>query len=235
MINTSKHQILLAQMKQQPEFSAFSSTELTQITAHMQVKTFQRNEIIFEQETHRVWFYFVISGLVRLFRRNIEGVERFYAFRHQGGVLPLIGMLTEDDYAYVAEACTELEVAAIPMQDYEQAVRNNPAALINLVQSMSKVIDLTENELQVMVTNNAKERVRQAIWFVAEQIGTPDEKQQQIKINYPISINEWSQISATSRETTSQMIQELKRRSQITYERKYLTILGFNLNDWLSS
>ncbi|MCY9806291.1 Crp/Fnr family transcriptional regulator [Lentilactobacillus senioris] len=232
---TPKQQILLTKLQQQPEFSALSLSELTQIANRMQFQNYQRGELLFEQGMPRKWFYFVMSGLVRLFHRNVDGLERFYAFRHRGGVLPLVGMLTNNDYAYVAEASTTVEVAAIPMSCYEQIVRANPAGLANLVRSMGAVIDLTENELQLMVTNNAKERLRQAIWFVAQQIGEPDSKQQRVRINYPIAITEWAQISATSRETASQVLQKLKQQGQITYERKYLTILDADLAVELSS
>lgn len=232
---TLKQQNLLAKMQQQPEFSALSPSELTQIAEQTRLKNYQRGEILFDQGTPRNWFYFVVSGLVRLFHRNVDGLERFYAFRHRNGVLPLVGMLTNNDYAYVAEASTMVEVAAIPMSCYEQIVRANPSGLANLVRAMGEVIDLTENELQLMVTNNAKERLRQAIWFVAKQIGELDKKNQQVIINYPIAITEWAQISATSRETTSQVLQELKRQGQITYEQKCLTILNVDIDDWLSS
>ena len=215
---------LLRQMQQQPEFSAFTVAELEQIASRMRVKRIERGELLFEQGNAREWFYFVVSGLVRLFHRNIDGLERFYAFRHQGGVLPLVGMLTNEDYAYVAEACTPVEVVAIPMNCYEKLASANPIELTNIIRSMGQVIDLTENELQLMVTNNAKERIRQAIWFVGQQIGVTTDSGAMV-IDYAISINDWAQISATSRETTSQVLQELKQQEVIDYERKHLTIL----------
>lgn len=119
---------------------------------------------------------------------------------------------------------SEVKLAEFSMPIYEEVLRENPELMVNAVKEMSKIINTSETQLQRMVTTSAKCRVWNAILFIGQQIGEIQEDDT-ILVPYPITLVELSKVSGTTRETTSQMVQQLVAENKVQYNRKYFKIL----------
>ena len=53
-------------IRQQPEFRAFRSEEFNQLAASLQVKSFGKGQVLFDQGDTRDRLYYVLKGVMRL-------------------------------------------------------------------------------------------------------------------------------------------------------------------------
>ncbi|MFT8907674.1 MAG: Crp/Fnr family transcriptional regulator [Lentilactobacillus diolivorans] len=220
----SDYQMYRDKIRSHPEFKSLDDEGIHKLIDAMTIKKYHRGQILFDQGDPRDNYYFIISGVVKTFHWDENGEEQLYLYIRPNKAFPYIGLFEDDDYAYTVETMTEVKLAVIPMDFYEGLLQENPEMMVSAIKEMSRMIDMTETQLQRMVTTSAKCRVWNAIWFLGQQIGDCQEDGS-ILISYPITLIELSKISGTTRETTSQMVQQLINESKIWYQRKYFRIL----------
>lgn len=222
--NKSDYKYYAEKLRSHPEVSPLSDKYINQLIDEMTIKTYHRGQILFDQGDTRDRFYYLIEGVAKSFHWDKNGEEQLYLYIRPQKAFPYIGLFEADRYAYTVETMTEVKIAEFPMPVYEQILRENPELMENAVKEMSKIIDTSETQLQRMVTTSAKCRVWNAILFIGQQIGDL-QADETILVPYPITLVELSKVSGTTRETTSQMVQQLVAENKIQYNRKYFKIL----------
>ncbi|AEB72737.1 Crp/Fnr family transcriptional regulator [Lentilactobacillus buchneri] len=222
--NKSDYEYYAKKLRRHPEFSPLSDKYINQLIDEMTVKTYHRGQILFDQGDTRDRFYYLIDGVCKSFHWDKDGGEQLYLYIRPEKAFPYIGLFEDDRYAYTVQTMSEVKLAEFPMPIYEEILRENPELMVNAVKEMSQIINTSETQLQRMVTTSAKCRVWNAILFIGQQIGDYQEDET-ILVPYPITLVELSKVSGTTRETTSQMVQQLVAENKVQYNRKYFKIL----------
>lgn len=225
--NKSDYEYYAKKLRSHPEFSPLSDKYVNQLIDEMTVKTYQRGQILFDQGDPRDRFYYLIDGVCKSFHWDKDGGEQLYLYIRPEKAFPYIGLFEDNHYAYTVQTMSEVKLAEFPMPIYEEILRENSELMVNAVKEMSQIINTSETQLQRMVTTSAKCRVWNAILFIGQQIGDYQEDET-ILVPYPITLVELSKVSGTTRETTSQMVQQLVSENKVQYNRKYFKILEFD-------
>ncbi|GHP14856.1 cyclic nucleotide-binding protein [Lentilactobacillus fungorum] len=224
MKNKHVDQLDADKLRTHPEFGPLTDENIEKLIAATKVKSYHRGQILFDQGDPRNNFYYLVDGVVKSFHWNEDGEEQLYLYVRQNKAFPYIGLFDDEYYAYTVESMTEVKLLEMPMPLYEEVLRATPELMVNAIREMSRIINMAETQLQEMVTTSAKARVWNAIWFLGQQIGD-DQEDGTILIPYPMTLIELSKVSGTTRETTSQMVQQLVKENKIQYNRKYFKIL----------
>jgi len=225
IIRKNEYPQYLQLLKKNPEFKDFTSEEFAVIQNKMRVRSYPKGQLLFNQADPRANFYFLAKGLLKTERTDESGNEFFYEFINETKGFPYRGMFHDHDYSYSVTGMTATEIISIPMADFESLLMKNKKMMRNVILEMGQIINENENQLQLMVNSSASSRVRNGLKVLGQSIGKPGADGTRL-IPYPITLIELSQISGTTRETASQVVKELVASGQITYERKYFTLLN---------
>lgn len=112
----------------------------TETVAHMiapaTVATFTAREPIVQQDDPATAFFIVISGWVKLFRRNVAGDETVIEIMTKGGSFAEAAALTGSRYLATAEAVADARVARIPADHLVRCIRHNPDISVPMIASI---------------------------------------------------------------------------------------------------
>lgn len=225
IIRENEYPRYLRLLKKNPEFKDFTSTEFDVIQEKMQVRSYPKGQLLFSQADTRSHFYFLAKGLLKTERTDESGNEAYYEFINETKGFPYRGMFHDRDYSYSVTGMTATEIISLPMDDFEELLLQNKKMMRNVILEMGQIINENENQLQMMVTSSASNRVRNGLKILGQTLGKPGENGSRL-IPYAITLIELSQLSGTTRETASQVVQKLVADGQIKYERKYFTLLN---------
>ncbi|MCY9806412.1 Crp/Fnr family transcriptional regulator [Lentilactobacillus senioris] len=224
MISRQKYPEYLLKLRTQQEFEQLSEEEFTDLTADVKFRLYPKGQILFDQDDQRNHFYYLLNGIVRVERFDVNGDANFYEYISMNHGFPYRGLFVADTYAYSVRSMTEILVADLPMGKFEAKIKSNLAMMQNIVIKMEAIISQDEDHLQHMITSSASERVAYSILLMGVKLGTLDENEH-LKIDYPVNINELAEVSATTRETASKVVSKLQRNGYLTYSHKRFTFL----------
>lgn len=206
-------------IRRQEEFASFTDSEFEQLAQQMQVKTFAKGQVLFDQGDPRTRFYYVLDGVVRLERVDETGSFPFINYVSPHKAFPYRGMFVGETYTYAAMAMTAITIATFPMPVFETLLRENKQMMVCLISQMGQIINDDENRLQRMVTSSATHRVKQALMLIADDLGTHNESDK-TTIPYPITLKEIARVSGTTRETAGQVVSKLVDEGVVVYQHK---------------
>lgn len=206
-------------IRQQAEFAPLTDSEFNQLADQMQIKTFSKGQVLFDQGDPRTRFYYVLDGVVRLERVDESGSFPFINYVSPHKAFPYRGLFIGETYTYAAMAMTTITIASFSMATFEKLLRENKQMMALLIAQMGQIINDTEDRLQRMVTSSASHRVKQALMLIAEDLGT-HETPDKTTIPYPITLKEVARVSGTTRETAGQVVGKLVDEGVVSYQHK---------------
>lgn len=224
MISRQKYPEYLLKLRAQKEFYQLSDEEFTDLTADIKFRLYPKGQILFDQDDQRKHFYYLLKGIVRVERFDMNGDASFYEYVSMNHGFPYRGLFVDDNYAYSVRSMTEILVADLPMDKFETEIKSNLAMMKNIVVEMEAIISQDEDHLQHMVTSSASERVLYSIYLMGAKLGKLDENEH-LRIDYPVNINELADVSATTRETASKVVFKLQQAGYLSYSHKQFTFL----------
>lgn len=211
-------------LRQLSDFETLTDEEANLLMNNMSIKSFQKGQVLFDETDQRTRFYFLIEGVIRVERFDIDGDFGFFSYIKNDLGFPYRGLLSDKNYPYLARAMTDIQIVYFPMALVERILKQNILMATRAITEMSTILSATENQVQRMVTSSAHNRIVQAINILAEQLGA-DFTQKHVIIPYRVTIKELALVSGTTRETTGQVIKCLAKHDELIFERQQLTLL----------
>lgn len=210
--------------RNQPGFCALSDEQFGKIAQHMHIKEYNKGQIVAEQGDPRSKFFFLIAGVMRTERYDIDGENNYYEYINTNTGLPYAGLFSLEEYPYSIVCLTPVTVIVMAMKDFECSVCQNAYAMMTIVKRMSELINYNQSILQIMVTSSAVDRVQHALEVFRQVLGSKN-KNGSTYVSYPISLTELAEVSATSRETATTVVNNLVLDHSLTYQNKHFNFL----------
>lgn len=225
MVPHSDYPKYMALLQTKPEFSKFTENEMQIFSQDVVFKKYSKGQALYDQGDKRDKFYFLIDGIIRTERFDENGEFNYYKYVNKNHGFPYRGLFHDREYSYTARAMTKITIAVFSMSTIEIILRQNNAMMELVIQEMGQIISQNEDQLQNMVTSSASDRVRHALEIFGYRLGQKDENGQ-IHVDYPVTLIELAQVSATTRETASAVVSELIADHKIAYVHKKITFLN---------
>ncbi|MGX7195406.1 Crp/Fnr family transcriptional regulator [Enterococcus olivae] len=151
-------------------------------------------------------------------------------------MFPRNGLFKDTVYPFTAIAYTNIEIVSIPVKVFEEIISRTPKQLMKWIEIQSDIMEMNIIKIQKGSVNNANQRVITTLAILHKGLGEYQELKGISTISYPLTINDLSKASGTTRETTSSILKRLIKQKKISYLHKHLTFLDtdfFNsvLND----
>lgn len=189
----------------------------------VQTRTLHKNAILRFPEMYNKYVYVLKRGLIKIGVMNEEGKEMIKYLVKPGnlfGEMPLIeGSENPDDYAIALE---ESVVCFVDTEKLKQWMLTNEDLRIDIQKQISNRLKKVENRVLSLIFKDAQARIEE---FIVEFATTLGEKTDQgyVATKY-LTDEDIAKLTATSRQTVSRVLNELRDKHVIEYNAEQMMI-----------
>ena len=182
----------------------------------------KKGAYLFLPEEQADKIYFLVEGSVKVGTYGAGGREITKAIYRSGAILgeeAVFGEVKRRNFAYTLESVV---IASLSVLDFQKAIRRHHSLHLELLKTVGQRLLETEQRLESMVFKNSRSRI---IEFL-HQMGV----RQGQRVGYEMLVRKFlthqeiANLTATSRQTVTTILNELRNANVITFNRKRLLI-----------
>ena len=193
----------------------------------VQIKSYPKNTFIYNPGEEADWVYFVMDGVVKTGTISEEGKEVIKNILYKGemfGELGLSGMIERPDFA--SSLKNPVEAVRLPVKILKELITRNPAIGLRMIEKLGARITRSEKRLEQLVFDDARTRI---IGFLKEQAEKNGMKfGDETLIRHGFTHQDMANITGTSRQLVTIVLNELKKENLINFDRSSILIRDLN-------
>ena len=199
-----------------PIFSELDNEKINKLNNLVKQREFKNGELIYlEGETGKN-IYIIESGLVKLYRSNKEGNQYILRLLKAGDFFGELVLFKEEELSSSAEAVGDCTICMLPKNGLEKLIKSSPELSYKLLSAITSRLNKTENKLQSLALEDAKEKTMRLLLELAKESGI--KKENGILINLPLSRDGLANLIGTTQETLSRKLSELQQENIISLQ-----------------
>jgi CRP/FNR family cyclic AMP-dependent transcriptional regulator len=185
-------------------------------------RTYKRGEYIYLPEEHADRIFFLTEGRVKIGTYGETGKEITKAILSKGevfGELSLVGEEKRRDFAYAME---ETQLCVVTVDEMKSLMREHNGLSLFLMKIMgSRMLDM-ENRLESLVFKDSRTRIIEFLHDLGQKKGQ--------RVGYETLVRKFmthqeiANLTATSRQTVTTVLNELRNKNVLTFNRRRLLI-----------
>ncbi len=196
-----------------PFLACLSAQELAEIESVLIVKKFLKNQVILLEEDENAYFYFIISGKVKVIRYNEAGKELMLAIHKRYDYFGEMAILDGRTAPATITAMDDCMVGFITKSNFIKLIMSNEKSLQQLIALLCLRLREAWGMLNILGFADAEEKVRTALKVFSQKFGTPEKNGTIISIK--LTHKDLANFAAVSRETASRIISALMKAGEI--------------------
>lgn len=200
--------------------NAFEKIKMSTKVKHNKMK---KNEYIYFPEDPSSSIFFLKKGRVKIGTYSDNGKEIIKAILNPGevfGELSLVGEDKRNDFAIALD--NDLVVCSLGMKDMEDMIEKNPLIGLKVTKLIGFRLQKIERRLESLIFKDAKTRIIDFIIELGREKGTSIG--QEILVKHNLTHLDMANLTATSRQTVTTVLNELKEQNLIHLERNKFLI-----------
>lgn len=202
------------ELRDVPLFSALSESQLSELQAHMHMKDYDKECIVFYEEEKSEYLYILLEGHVRLYKTAPSGKEIYLHGMTAPSPLALFPALERVAFPATCAFLTNGTMALLPLEKLHKCLENLEFSLA-MIKAMTKRMKLLETLLHKETVFSSEAKVADLITNNA-------------KIFQYMKNNEIASILNMTPETFSRILTKLKKEKIITINDHKVNILDEN-------
>lgn len=206
-----------------PILSGLPDEQRDFLSRFVQLKSYPKSSFIYNPGEQADWVYFVIAGVVKTGTVSDDGKEVIKNVLYTGdmfGELGLSGMHERPDFA--ASLKGEVEILRLPVKIIRELINKNPSVGLRMIEKLGERITRSEKRLEQLVFDDARTRV---IGFLHEQAEKNGKKfGDETLIRHGFTHQDMANITGTSRQLVTIILNELKKDNLINFDRASILI-----------
>ncbi len=185
-------------------------------------RTYKRGEYIYLPEEHADRMFFLTEGRVKIGTYGESGKEITKAILNKGevfGELSLIGEGKRRDFAY---AMDETQLCVVTVDEMKSLMREHNGLSLFIMKIMGSRMLEMENRLESLVFKDSRTRIIEFLHELGQKKGQ--------RVGYETLVRKFmthqeiANLTATSRQTVTTVLNELRNRNVLTFNRRRLLI-----------
>ena len=210
----------------------FESVNLYQILCPHRVKsmaekhtynTYKKDEFIYFPDEAATHIYMIVSGRVRLGHYQEDGKEAVTAILSTGEIFGELAMAGEDirkDYAQAMDANTT--ICPLSIENLKELMREDRELSFKLLKLIGCRLMKLERKLELLVFKDARTRIVEFLKDTASWKGKKVGFETMIPTR--LTHKDIAALTGTSRQTVTTILNELKSKNLINFDRKKILI-----------
>ena len=205
-------------------FQTLSFAQIRQLCIITGFKKANKGELIYFSSSDLPRIFLLKKGTIKIISVDEEGNETIKDIIQKGdlfGELSLEFDAKSNEYAKVLS--DDVAICSFLMSDFENLLFQNPSLALTYTKFVGLKMKRIRNSYSNLISKDAKSRLHQFLFDWAEKDGIRDGNK--IIINNFLTQNDISQLICTSRQTTTQLLNEMENKGLIVYNRKEIILL----------
>ena len=190
-------------------------------------KTYQKGDYIYLPNEHADKIYFLTEGRVKIGTYGESGKEITKAILNKGEVFGELSLIGEDKRRDFACAMEETLLCVLTVKEMKNLLRDHNALNLFLMRIMgSRVLEM-EQRLESLVFKDSRTRIIEFLSGLAQKKGQ--------RVGYEMLVRKFmthqeiANLTATSRQTVTTVLNELRNKNILTFNRRRLLIRDMEL------
>jgi CRP-like cAMP-binding protein len=205
-------------------FWTLSMSQIKQLCIVTGFKKAKKGEIIYFSNSDVPRIFLLKKGSIKIVAVDEEGNETIKDIIQKGD---LFGELTLENDAqsneYAKALSDEVAICSFLMSDFENLLLQNPSLALSYTKFVGLKMKRIKNSYANLISKDAKTRLYQFLKDWAEKEGKRTDNTVVIE-NY-LTQNDIAQIICTSRQTATQLLNEMETKDLLVYNRKEIIII----------
>ena len=200
-----------------------SQKELEELDSKTAIRMAEKNQYIYFPEEPSKIVFFLKEGRVKIGTYSDDGKEVIKAILYPGEVFGEMGALGEEkrkDFAIAMD--DETRMCTISVDEFQDMLQNNPSLSLEMGRNIGEKMRRIERRLESLIFKDARQRIIQFMLDMAKKYGKAIGDEVLVKHN--LTHQDIANLTATSRQTVTTVLNELKEEDQIYMERKKFLI-----------
>ena len=185
---------------------------------------FKKGETIFKEGQRMENMYMVDKGRVKVYSNYTKDIEVVIRFASDGQTLGHRGLGEDHVFPITAEALTETTINILPLNVFEELLKNNNEFCYYFMLFISEELRRSERQQKNLLNMTVKQRVAKAVKMNLEAFGFS--KEDPTLLNYTISRKDISSLANTTYESTVRSLSELQSENVIEIVGKKLKVIN---------
>ncbi len=185
-------------------------------------KNYKKAEFIYFPEQKSKYVYLIAEGRIKIGTYSQEGKETIKAVLSKGeifGELALVGEETRTDFAQAMDA---VSICPLTLEDMEELMKRNKTLSLKITKLIGLRLLKAERRIESLIFKDARTRIIDYLVDQAIERGQKIGFETLVK-NF-LTHNDIAKLTATSRQTVTTILNDLRDKNLLTFDRKRLLI-----------
>jgi CRP/FNR family transcriptional regulator, cyclic AMP receptor protein len=209
-------------LQQIPLFAQLDESELLRLADIAIVRTYRKNANVFMEGDPKQAVFFIHKGIIKIYKIDSDGNEQIVSFLKEGDMFPHTGFFDNTPYPATSTIVEAAELFVIPIQAFEQLMLDVPTIAVKVMRVMGEKLREFQSKLQAFVTQDVNRRIISFLVRMADNHGQVSGSE--LKIDIPMTHQEFANMVGTTRETVNRVMNNLKKEGIIEMNRQGIVI-----------
>jgi CRP/FNR family transcriptional regulator len=194
-------------------FRDLTDEEARELGPYFETETFSRKETIFSEGDPSDWFYFVLTGEVKITKLSQEGKEIILELIHPTNFFGGLAVMRGFPYPANAIAKENSEIAKISRSNLMMVLDRFPGVMLNIVQQMGDRVKDSYETMKNIALEKVGSRIASLLLKLSEQAGRPTGEGTEIALK--LTKQDIAEMVGTTVETSIRTMSQFKRTGLI--------------------
>ncbi|MCB0620419.1 MAG: Crp/Fnr family transcriptional regulator [Saprospiraceae bacterium] len=206
-----------------PLFSVLSEEEKEQLMGMVQHGTLAKYSYIYQEGMPSDHMYFLAKGVVKIGTHSDDGREVIKAVLHPMALFGELGIIGETHRREFAKVMNEeVHYCSLAVADFRALMQVNHELCIQVLSTLGQRLQKVERRLESLIFKDARTRIIDFLKDTARQRGRKVGFETLLK--HCLTQQDIANITGTSRQTVTSVLNELKKENLIYFNRRSILI-----------
>lgn len=192
------------------------------------LRSFQRGELLLQKGEPINSLFALRTGFVKVTSITNDGIERLVWIAGRYDIAPTEQLFTRHGNArFFYTALTDGDYYELDKQSFLETAKERPELMAEIAHSMSLHYDDFLSRVDAIDATTIKERVLRTLLYLSERLSA-DNSVNLYEYGLQLTHNDLASMIGSTRETTSLVLNELRKEGLVDYSRKHFLI---NVNE----
>ena len=202
---------------------AKAQQEFEKLSLDREIRKYNPKDIIYEEDQHARWLFFVVSGKVKCYKTNDFGKELITHLYSQGDFMGYFPLLTERTYTDNAMALEPTVLRLIPKEDFSMILFNNRDFAAQFIKMIANEASETEQQLIELAYSSVRKKVANALLTFTTKGETVVDGD---SITFHATRDDLASLAGTAKETLIRTLSDFKSEGLIEIDGNQIKIVN---------
>ncbi|MBN2348337.1 MAG: Crp/Fnr family transcriptional regulator [Bacteroidales bacterium] len=203
-------------------FRHLSNEELELIPQEQAPDFYKRGEIIYSEGSRINGFYYVMKGIIKIYKTGFDGKEQIIRFAQAGDIMGFRSTISNELACTTSRAIEDSYICFVPGDIVKQFVKINGNFAMELLQIACKELGEANDYITDIAQKTVRERLAEVLIHLKMEFGLDNENFLQISLTR----EELANIVGTATESVIRLLSEFKQDKHIEIHGRRIKILN---------